>query len=73
VGGYGKGYLTIARVFSQGMPDVGDESFARRIVGLRYVQSQHIAEKLEVLQAWEKVLQDIVAGKVTECRLRLVA
>jgi hypothetical protein len=29
-------------------------------------QSQHIAEKLEVLQAWEKVLQDIVAGKVTE-------
>jgi len=36
------------------------------------VQSQHIAEKLEVLQAWEKVLQDIVAGKVTECRLRLV-
>jgi hypothetical protein len=37
------------------------------------VQSQHIAEKLEVLQTWEKVLQDIVAGKVTECRLRLVA
>jgi hypothetical protein len=30
------------------------------------VQSQHIAEKLEVLQVWEKVLQDIVAGKVTD-------
>jgi hypothetical protein len=30
------------------------------------VQSQHIAEKPEVLQEWEKVLQDIVAGKVTD-------
>jgi hypothetical protein len=30
------------------------------------VQSHHIAEKLEVLQAWKKVLQDIVAGKVTD-------
>ena len=48
------------------MPDVGDESFARRIVDLQYVQSQHIAEKFEVLQEWEKVLQDIVAGKVTD-------
>ena len=30
------------------------------------MQSQHIAEKFEVLQEWEKVLQDIVAGKVTD-------
>jgi len=28
--------------------------------------SSAFAEKLEVLQAWEKVLQDIVAGKVTD-------
>ena len=34
VGGYGKGQLSIARVFAQGILDVGHERIARRIVCL---------------------------------------
>ena len=31
-----------------------------------YVQSQQLAEKLQVLTAWDAVLRDIIAGKITD-------
>ncbi|MBR0694589.1 hypothetical protein [Bradyrhizobium lablabi] len=46
--------------------DHSSDEAASQLTDESCVQSQHLSEKLEVLTAWETVLQDIIAGKVTD-------
>jgi hypothetical protein len=58
MGSYGKRQLGIAIVFSQGLPDVSDQSFTRRIVGLGYRASQRRTRKITQHKSPDRRKQD---------------